>query len=1059
MSCRPSENSSARSSSEHRLKGAPSWLKFRIVDVVPQTHSNETWQDAEPSIGVNLADPSQIVVSAFTPPDSGDSNGPIYYSEDGGVNWSLSFIVPGGEPNDQTYKFGSRSNQFYGAILSDGSLSYNPLSTSDPFVPGTMTVLETVDDNDQPFITATTVEYGPDAGKDRFYVGVNDLSVSTGQSAAIDVCLDATAASPTITRSYIDQRSTGTAGQDGPQVRVAAHADGTIYAIFAGWRAEASEITMDVVVVRDDDWASGGSPFTALIDPGDSTAGFRVQTGVSIVWDQTFGQERTAGSFAIAVDPRDSDRVAICWAGLASGAYTLNIQMSTNRGVSWSPVLLQVSNATNPALAISVTGKIGFLYQQDTGTSPSDKWETHFQESTNGSTWTDTLLATTPAETPALNTGEGLTYIGDYLDMVAVGKNFYGAFCANNTPDPANFPTVMATYLRNIDSTTHQLLGVDGVTAIDASIDPFFVQVTELPVSSDFYVRDWTSSPTDADTGLEPSTSSDFWDTSDVWNQFSTNVALPPNSNDQPTSENAQAGADNYAFARIRRNALPPSGSGSVTVSAHFLVSEFGTGSNFVDWIFSDPSDPDITFPSPTDPTVTFADTDLGPLDTPPFTWNLADTTSDHLCVAVEINAPGDPAAAPGLTGLAPGTSKATDAVINDNNKAQRNLHVNLAGANRTGANYYGIVHNGATIARDITLGLAVPLGADTPSENAAIEIVTERGVAMRQPFAPFGTVALRGMTPGENRWFGVTLPVPTSASAPAVALAELKGNRPINGFSIQAKGAPLDAVIVDLIGFYRRVLIRLQKAFGVSAAGSALDGLIGSGKDGKDGAGEGFDFHEHVSATERDLRIEVDVRIRRGHGGERARHGKTSVAIDVTNYGPTIQGQLTLLRNALSELSDSDPFDIARSLDALASAAADDTGAIATAHAAVLNKLDAFMTMLQKANGDRADIAQMVRWHRDLCERSARIAALPDTPWIRAQAEAFLAKVEARTLKLDEYRQLLTRLAPALKRVAAALGATGTLDPLIRAIRMAPAARALEKAHRDFLLALEQYS
>jgi hypothetical protein len=1033
---------------------------FTIVDIVPQTHSNETWQDAEPSIGVNLADPSQIVVSAFTPPDSGDTNGPIYYSEDSGSNWSLSFIVPGGEPNDQTFKFGSRSNQFYGAILSDGSLTYSPLRASDPFVPGTMTSLESIDDNDQPFITATTVEYGPDTGKDRFYVGINDLSVYPGDTAAIDVCLDAAAASPTITRHYVDKRSTGSANQDGPQVRVAAHADGTIYAIFAGWRGESGpDTTMDVVVVRDDDWASGGTPFTALIDPGDSVAGYRVQTGVSIVFNQSFGQERTGGSFAIAVDPRDSDRVIICWAGLSSSVYTLNVQMSTNRGATWSSVLLQVPNATNPALAISTTGKIGILYQQDTGTSPNDRWETHFQESTNGSTWTDTVLASTPAETPPLNTGEGLTYIGDYLDMVAVGKNFYGTFCANNTPDPANFPTVMATYLRNIDASTHQLLGVDNVTLIPASIDPFFVQVTELPAYSDFYVRDWTTSPSDADTGLEPSTNPDFWGTSDVWNQHSTNVSLPPNSNDQPTSENAQAGADNYAFARIRRNLLPPSGSGSVTVSAHFLVSEFGTGSNFVDWIFSDPSDPDVTFPSPTDPTVTFGETDLGPFDTPPFTWNLADTTSDHLCLAVEINAPGDPASAPGLTGLAPGTNKATDAVINDNNKAQRNLQVNLGAANSRGANYYGIVHNGATIVRDVTLGLTVPSGADLPARDATIEVITAQGVVAHQPFTPFGTITLRGMTPGENRWIGVTLPLPTSTSAPAVAFAELKGNRPVNGFSVAAKGASLDAVIGDLVGFYRRVLIRLQKGFGVSAAGTALGELDGNGHD-KDGDREGFDFHEHVSATERDLKIEVDVRIRRGsRAGRRESPGEPSIAIGATNYGTIVAGQVSLLRDALSELSSSDPFAIRDSLTALGSVPAGDTGAMTTAHATVLHKFDAFMTMLQKANGDRADIAQMVRWQRDLCERSSRLAALADTPWIESQCKAFLARVEARTLQLAEYRGLLTSLAPALQRIATALGAAGTLDPLIGTIRSASGTRAQEKAHREFLLALERFA
>jgi hypothetical protein len=90
---------------------------FLIVDVVPKTHSDETWQDAEPSIGVNQFNPSQIVISAFTPPDPMQTNGPLYVSVDGGNTWNLSFIVPGGEPNDQTFKFGTRSSQFYGGRL------------------------------------------------------------------------------------------------------------------------------------------------------------------------------------------------------------------------------------------------------------------------------------------------------------------------------------------------------------------------------------------------------------------------------------------------------------------------------------------------------------------------------------------------------------------------------------------------------------------------------------------------------------------------------------------------------------------------------------------------------------------------------------------------------------------------------------------------------------------------------------------------------------------------------------------------------------------------------
>ena len=89
----------------------------------------------------------------------------------------------------------------------------------------------------------------------------------------------------------------------------------------------------------------------------------------------------------------------------------------------------------------------------------------------------DLTLATVPALTPLSN--GNLPYNGDYLHMMAVDKDFYGVFPANNTPDPANFPTVFPSYQRNIDTNAHTLLGSDGTTAVDASIDPFFFKVTE----------------------------------------------------------------------------------------------------------------------------------------------------------------------------------------------------------------------------------------------------------------------------------------------------------------------------------------------------------------------------------------------------------------------------------------------------------------------------------------------------------------------------------------------------------------------------------------------------
>ena len=64
----------------------------------------------------------------------------------------------------------------------------------------------------------------------------------------------------------------------------------------------------------------------------------------------------------------------------------------------------------------------------------------------------------------------------DYDHLVAVGKDFYGIFSANNSPDMNNFPSGV-TYQRNANFTTHTLLALDNTTSVALSIHPFFFKV------------------------------------------------------------------------------------------------------------------------------------------------------------------------------------------------------------------------------------------------------------------------------------------------------------------------------------------------------------------------------------------------------------------------------------------------------------------------------------------------------------------------------------------------------------------------------------------------------
>src|SRR5438105_3286346 len=137
------------------------------------------------------------------------------------------------------------------------------------------------------------------------YVGLNDFDAPDGRTATGDVSLDGGA---TYSSRRIETRTT--LGQNGPSIRPAVAQDHTVYVAYFGWRSNAgSEVTSDVVVVRDDSGATGATPFRDLVDPTDHLPGRLVATHVTIPWSNapTLGQERIGSTLSIAVDVLHSD--------------------------------------------------------------------------------------------------------------------------------------------------------------------------------------------------------------------------------------------------------------------------------------------------------------------------------------------------------------------------------------------------------------------------------------------------------------------------------------------------------------------------------------------------------------------------------------------------------------------------------------------------------------------------------------------------------------------------------------------------------------------------------
>jgi hypothetical protein len=241
-------------------------------------------------------------------------------------------------------------------------------------------------------------------------------------------------------------------------------------------------------------------------------------------------------------------------------------------------------------------------------------------------------------------------------------------------------------------------------------------------------------------------------------------------------------------------------------------------------------------------------------------------------------------------------------------------------------------------------------------------------------------------MQPGENRWIGISAPNLPMLGTPQLTITELKGGRAVNGFTVGAKVSPMATVIGYLIGFNDRVMKRLTLGFGIDTEGGGLSGgEDGKGTDRDDG--RGIDFEERVRLAEGDLLIEVDVRVRRGAGGrDRGRdrpHHHLPPRPDPQRYERLLRAGVTLLGDCLAALGSSDPFGIAAAIAAIEAAAAGDLVTLTAAHGSVLERFDAYMTMLQKAMGDRADILQMALAPRPW-DRSAAPEALPSTPAVQ---------------------------------------------------------------------------
>jgi hypothetical protein len=831
-------------------------------------------------------------------------------------------LAGGNTTGDTSIRFAGLAGMFYAGILRGDTGNLSILRSTFPPA-GVMTQLINRAGPDQPWLAANWAGV-----TERVYVTSND-----GGQAAVQFSPNAaTGAAPAGFGAALNLQLR--AGSSRPSVRTAIHRSGRIYVTFIRVAAAGS----DIVVMRDDNW--GGNGFANLVDGGDGIAGVRVVSGVVVPPVGTMlGTQRVSSRIAIAVDPRSRQRVYLAWCDGAvtpASPFTLHLRRSDDGGANWTADLRLIQNVTNPCLAVNVQGTVALMYQQ---LMAGNRWNTILERSTDhfATVATSSVLANTPT-----GVGFGLAGdLGDFCNMISVGKDFYGAFCAVNAPVNANFPSNV-TFLRNANFATGNLRNVANTANVATSVDPFFVHWQTVEPKDDVFVRDWTDSAALADDGAEPSLRPNFYSTPDVWNRRGTDPGAFPN--DRPDNENAGNGAgllgNNWLFARIRRRAAAPAGSPDLPVTAHFLVSKLGTGSNYAD---ASSADPEVSFPDP-DPVVPFAAAEMGPKIAGPFPWHLNPVGSSHLCAAVEISAPADPFAGSSLRGRAPGWPEGDLEILDDNNKAQRNMGLSTSPARESDGEsvLWAIVHNATFWRRDLELRIRWPIPRDV-NAPLAVTILLAKGDPQR--IRNEGRIVLRRMKPGENRWVGVRMRGVTgkAGAVAAVEFDEMLGDAAINGFALGVR-----------LGTDAQVATHARERL-LSVSTRLLYGWKADIED----------FLQTLAT------------------GQPIKFPETAAVVEQLAGAALGQGE--------------DIFGITDAHEVFQRVARKEGAGLFVALTSVMEAIDAHLTALQLARGDRADIFQTVQWELAVIEGAKRFPGEPALAALATKCRQFAGAWEAR--------------------------------------------------------------
>jgi len=515
----------------------------------------------------------------------------------------------------------------------------------------------------------------------------------------------------------------------------------------------------------------------------------------------------------------------------------------------------------------------------------------------------------------------------------------------------------------------------------------------------DFYVRDWTAPNylNGYDDGLEPSKNPVFYATSDVWNQSTPpcKVPLPNEAPQNVTPVDDDNG--NYACVRISRRAAGP----QADVTASFFWAPSGVGSNFIQ--IGSPAQ--LEFPG-----------DVTELVPDGVHWTLEEDHGAHACMAVEISAPGDGLSS-SLLKKSPGGLTDSE-VVNDNNKAQRNIEFSTAERGSEQHRYF-LAHNWDISKYSMQLRFDVP--SETSSRLGPVRMSVEG--ARTKVLKPGETFVIADMEPGEDRMLEVEVQVREGAGADVplpLYFTEMRGDKAINGFAIALKPVrPAAAARHNLLA-QRTVLSRLSGLYKNEAAVS-------------------------LAAQTREFL------------------GRRGEEVSLKDYRAFLRETAPLLARSMAALTPTN-------LSTRGSRPGKDlcrlrwklwfgrTSGVVAAHSDLLESLDAAVTVRQLASGNPADIPQTLRWGRALAARLPALSNLPATAAYLRDSDAFLAAAGRIGYVEAEYAGFIARSQDFFAGIARVFPRASALAADRVALeRAGESLPALQKAHRQFLLDLSR--